>query len=98
MPFVRMQVVMKIAVRSGTNPFLPMQSSGHRQCGRPRAYPAIGTVGPAMCLGHFADDTRPNELAQSPVTLLAMALVAHLRRRLGLTGHLPQFPRLPNIV
>ena len=51
-----------------------------------------------MGLGDVADHAGPDEFAQAPVAVLAMALVAHLSGGLGLAGHGAQFAGFGDVV
>src|SRR5438067_2050243 len=79
MPFMRMNVVMKIAIRRRTDPFIPMQSGRNRLGWRPWTFAAVRAIGPAMRFGDFADDAGPNVFAELAITFFTVALVAHLR-------------------
>src|SRR5262249_10589499 len=94
MPFVRMDVIVKVAIRRRTDPFIPVQSSGYGFRRRAWTFASIRPVSPAMRLGHLADHAGPNVFAQLAITFLAMALVAHLRRDPGFRGHLAERTRL----
>ena len=98
MPFVRLQIVVIIPVRSRADPFLPMKPGRDRLARRTRPAAAVGPVSPAMGLGHFPDRACPNVFAKHPVSFLAMALVAHLSGHLGLAGHVPQLARFGDIM
>src|SRR5665811_918798 len=64
-PFVRMDVGVKIAIGRGSDPVVPMHALGWFLDGRARTDAAVGAVCPAMRFGDFADDAAPNILAQS---------------------------------
>src|SRR6185369_1024272 len=84
MPLVGMDVLVKVAVGRRSDPLVPMEACGNGELRRARAFASVGAIGPAMGLTDGADNTRPDVFAELAVTILAMSLVAHLRRGLGL--------------
>src|SRR5208283_5927789 len=98
MPFVGMKVMMEIPEWRGSDPCVPLHARGDGLGGRARPFASIGAVSPAMGFGDVADDAAPNKLAEAAVTLLAVALIAHLSGDLAvMKGGAAQFPGLGDV-
>ena len=97
-PLVRMQVVVEVTVRRRADPFVPVQAGRNGKFGRARPLATVGAIGPAVRLGDFANDTRPNVFAELVIAIFAMALIAHLRRDFGLRRHRPHGAGLANVM
>src|SRR5690349_13742768 len=72
-PLMRMQVRVKVAIRRWANPIIPMHPFRSRLDRRPRAFAAIGAIGPAMRLLDVTHHLRRHKLAEPMITLHTMA-------------------------
>jgi hypothetical protein len=98
MPFVRVQVGVKVSIGRRTNPLVPMQTSGDRFYRRAWTHSTIRAICPTMGFGDIAHNAAPHKLAQSTVAILAMSLVAHLSRGFATLRHLNQLPAFSDVV
>src|SRR5438034_7431315 len=90
-PLVRVDIGMKVTIRRGTNPFVPVKPRRDRNRRWTRTHSSVGAVGPTMSFSDISHDAVPHKFAQPAIAVFAMALVAHLRRGFGLTRHFPDF-------
>src|ERR1017187_7680324 len=93
-----MQSFMVFTIRGRPEPLVPMQTCGYRLGCWPRTGAAVHKSTPAMRLQHVPDGPRPNVFAEQPITLLAVALVAHHGSDLVFPGGLRERPRLEHIM
>src|ERR1035441_3233471 len=93
-----MQSFMVFPIRGCPEPLVPMQTCGYRLGRWPRTSAAVHEPAPAMRLQHIPDSPRPNVFAEQPITLLAVALVAHHGGDLVPPGSLRERPRLEHIM
>src|ERR1039458_1205415 len=93
-----MQSFMVFPIRGWPEPLVPMQPRWHRLGRRARTGTAIYKPTPAMRFQHVPDGPGPDILAEQPITLLAVALVAHHGRHLVLPGSLRERPRLEHVM
>lgn len=91
-PVGRVQARVVVAVGRRSQPLVPVQARGRRARGWPSACSAIDEPVPTVRFNHITDGPCPKVLAEPPVALATMALVAHLRDDLGLPGGLRQGP------